>query len=92
VVLLSFPTIRLDSRPQRHDRECGETKSLDVINLVPESVSDLTAVIGQSINCGKRFHDGEIASALSCVELISQILSIRMCFDTKKDMRMASSF
>jgi hypothetical protein len=36
-------------------------------------------------------HDGEIASALSCVELISQILSIRMCFDTKKDVRMASS-
>jgi hypothetical protein len=91
VVLLSFPTIRLDSRPQRHDRECGETKSLDVINLVPESVSDLTAVIGRGINCGKRFHDGEIASALSCVELISQMLSIRMCFDTKKDMRMASS-
>jgi hypothetical protein len=32
----------------------GKEKSLDVINLVPESVSDLTAVIGRSINCGKK--------------------------------------
>jgi len=36
----------------------------------------------------KRFHDGEIFPALSCVELISENLSIRMCFDTKKDMHM----